>query len=413
MFFTLWTRSICCIQVIIRIVMDPLFFMSRALGLAWRNLVASRWRTMLSLSTILLGSIAVVATFTINQNVDSYIEKLTEKNGGPTLRMILPARKDMEFNQQDIDLISTTDSVVRVAPILTTENIVFRWDENTFNPTVTGVTASSLDIEPLVVDTGSGFGPLDFADLKPNIVVSPETVKNLKIDDPIGKTIIGKLSSREILFRIIGVGKSVGGQFDFDRGSIWMTSDLYRDLMGQRGMNRLAVRLESFDNMDVMEKALVSIFQRKFGRTLRVLNPRNDLERAKAQMKSLVYAGMALGVLALFSGSVGIMNVMLVGIKLRRREIGLYRALGFSSGIIRLQFFIEACLISLLGGFVGAFVGSFLGVILSKSLVKPYQEYSWTAVGLGIIVTFVIGGIFGIIPALRAARLNPVEALRG
>ncbi len=385
--------------------------LNRAFGLAKSSILASKWRSALSLSTILLGAVAVVATFTINENVDNYIDMLVKKSGGPILRAMIRGPRNLEFSTLDFKLISSIPGVDRISPLNQSNSVVFRHDLQVFTPTVTGLNSNSTDIDYLRIIYGRKFSDIDFIAGTQEAIVSPEFLRSLKIDDGLGMFIRGRLDRKDFVLRIIGIGK-MDGRSDRDDGSVWITSSFYKTLFGRKGNTSVSITLQDFGTMDLVERSLKSLFENKYGKDLRIVNPRRDLERQKTEMKALVYAGMTLGILALMSGSVGIMNVMLVGVRLRRREIGLYRALGFSSALIRMQFFIESSLLSLSGGVAGALLGSGVGVGLSAFIVKPYQQFSLTGVLLGIGTTFVIGSVFGIIPALQASKLDPVEALR-
>lgn len=385
--------------------------LNRAFGLAKRSIMASKWRSALSLSTILLGAVAVVATFTINENVDSYIDMLIKKSGGPILKAVIRGPRNLEFTPLDFKLINSIPGVVRVDPINQSSSVVFRHDLQIFSPSVIGLNPRSTDLEYIKVVQGRTFSDADFLAGTADAIVSPEFLKSLKIDDGVGSVIRGRLDRRDFLVRVIGVATMEDRQ-EKDDGSVWITTSFYKSLFGRKGNVSVAVLLKDFSLMDLTERSLKSLFEVKYGKDLRIINPRKALEKQKNEMKALVYSGMILGILALMSGSVGIMNVMMVGVRLRRREIGLYRALGFSSTLIRAQFFIESSLLSLSGGVAGALVGSAVGVGLSSFIVKPYQQFSLAGVLLGVGTTFIIGSVFGIIPALQASKLDPVEALR-
>jgi putative ABC transport system permease protein len=146
----------------------------------------------------------------------------------------------------------------------------------------------------------------------------------------------------------------------------------------------------------------------------------NDFEVVKSerlankildQLKSVKYATIIIGILTLLSAGIGLMNIMLVSVNERTREIGISKAIGATKRIIRIQFLTEAIVICQIGGIVGIIVGVLLGNVVSI-ITKSGFVFPWVWVLSGIVFTFIVGLCAGLYPAIKASNLDPVEALR-
>lgn len=391
---------------------NKIFYFIRTTRLAVRSVLSSSWRSLLSIFTILLGAVAMVTTLTLNINVDHYIDKMIAQTGGPTLTLSLPARSGSFFAIEDLSFLRSFPNVAHVIPVFQTDEAVIRYRDNFFNPKLIGMERDYHKIVQLKLLSGNLLSDFDFKEDTATAVISPHTAKILKLREPIGKIITLRVGSSDLAVRIVGLAK-LDSQQDFDLGFAWIPRGFFTELMGRSSINDMKVTATSFEGMNALEKTLREKLKFSYGENLRFFNPFTNLEEMRLQLKSLVYAGLALGVLALFSGSVGIMNTMLLTVRLRRREIGLYRSLGFSCNKILIIFLMESFLLSCAGGVLGIVFGGILGVSLSALLVAPYQELSPGAMVLGLTLTVAIGCGFGLVPARRAAALTPVEALRG
>jgi putative ABC transport system permease protein len=384
-----------------------------AMKLAFRNIRASKRVGLLSITTILLGAVSVVATLTINNNVEKYVQSMIQKSGGPTLTMQIYRNSAHSFSDDDIDFINSLATVFQVIPEISSQNGVVRELDKTFRPLFTGVNTEYRKVRPIKVLEGSFVTDLDVAYGENAAVVSPKVIEELKLEKPyIGKTLALHSAGLDQLVKIVGVAKIDIESFR-DTGFVWMPESLFREFFGEYRNKSLLVQSSEYESMFKNESFLQNYFKEIFENEMVIMNPVKQLQEAKTQMMSLVYAGMVLGLLALFSGSVGIMNVMMLSVRLRRREIGLYRALGFSGNSIIAQFVFETVILSLVAALIGSLIGSALGVGMSALLVKPYQSFSEGAVFWGVALTVAVGGFFGMWPAISASRVDPVEALRG
>jgi putative ABC transport system permease protein len=170
-------------------------------------------------------------------------------------------------------------------------------------------------------------------------------------------------------------------------------------------------------NLDVMTGEAEAVF-----RTIRNLNPRDETDFSIRKsdnlvnmlLKNLRYVTLAatiIGIVTLFGAAVGLMNIMLVSVTERTREIGVRKAIGAKTQTIKYQFLFESIMIGQLGGFFGIILGILIGNAVS-SMLRSSFVIPWVWVLTGIIVCFIVGVVSGYAPAVKAANIDPIEALR-
>ncbi len=138
---------------------------------------------------------------------------------------------------------------------------------------------------------------------------------------------------------------------------------------------------------------------------------KEEIKSYEAMLNTQTYAFMAVGAISLLVGGIGVMNIMVVSITERTKEIGTRKALGATNGDIRLQFITEAAVICLIGGIIGVIIGELLGFLANK-FMNTTGEISISGIIISVMFSVVFGVFFGFYPANKAAKLNPIEALR-
>lgn len=381
----------------------------RAFENAFRTVKAVRWKSYIAMTTILIGSLAITTTFTISQNVDGYVEYLIDQDGGPRVTAYNFDQK-VYFNQKDLDQFKNISAVKNVFS-MEEANEAFRLKDKNSTFKILAVTKENYKQLSYKMIEGNFFGPLDFVDVRQNIVVSPEAINKLGMILPIGKSLNIKVKgSGEIKARIIGIARPTGNEYD--QGLVWIPFPVFKDVTGKKHLSVMHILSKGTDWMNWLENFSSTSFQQKFGSNIWVLNPLQKFIEQKNQLGAFIQMGYILGFLALIAGSIGSTSVMIFNVNLRRREIGLYKAMGFTPGIILMQFTFETLVLSLIGGLIGALSGSVFGLIISGDMF-PVAHISIVGLFLGLGSALCTGMLFGLIPALMAARLDPVKALQG
>jgi putative ABC transport system permease protein len=379
----------------------------RTLGLARRNFFANRKRNLFSILTVILGSLAIGAVFTVNNNVDVHIDQLIARSGGPNIYVNL-RQPPLIFQEADITALKSLASV-RYVTVDSQIAVNARNRGEAEGLVVNYVGEDYQKARPIEVVAGQFISSWDLNSPSNNIVLSSEAATKLKLPNPIGETITINVDERNVLVNIIGIANPL---YDSDRGMAWISDNLYRQISRPGFQSSLIVGFSSYDHLDFLESNVTELLGPKFKNNFEIYNPRRNFESIRNDYQIFIKAGAIVGILALMAGSVGVMNMMLIGIQLRTKEIGLYRALGFPTAVVLVAFLCEALMILLSGGLVGAVLGSIFGIGISAQIVATQPFFSASAFFLALASSFTVGLFFAYIPAKRASEMDTIEALK-
>jgi putative ABC transport system permease protein len=296
------------------------------------------------------------------------------------------------------------------------------YDSNTYQITIFGATDLISSIFNLVPAEGQFFDQSDVDSMSSSIVIGADVANYLfENQDPLNQNITIKGRN----FRVVAIlPKSGGGSlFDFDSMVIMPYTTVMTYVTGQKYYNRIITQAVSDAEVPVTAANIKLTLEESHN----ITDPTKDDFTVETQQSlantlgtitsALTWFLVAVASIALFVGGVGIMNIMLVSVTERTREIGLRKALGAKDRDILSQFLLEAVLLTVIGGVVGIILGSVLAyliaLILSHFLAINWQfVFPWSGAILGITVSAVIGLVFGGYPARQASKKSPIEALR-
>lgn len=288
---------------------------------------------------------------------------------------------------------------------------------NNTNIQVIGVTSVYDEVHKITIDHGVFISDQDNTAMNKVIVLGPQVVGDLFSEgtDPIGQMV----RINNVSFRVIGTTVSKGGtgfQNQDDLGWIPL-STAQKQLIGQNYLNSIALEAKSQDVMTAAQNEVgyLLLSRHKISdpaqADFRIFSQQDILNTASATTGTFTSLLSGIAAISLLVGGIGIMNIMLVTVTERTREIGLRKALGAKKKIITTQFLIESVILTFVGGSIGVFVGIAVSYFYSKVNGSIFV-ISPTAVFLAFAVSAGIGIIFGWYPAKRAANLQPIEALR-
>jgi putative ABC transport system permease protein len=269
------------------------------------------------------------------------------------------------------------------------------------------------------IDAGRNFSNLDLETGRNVVIIGSDIVKKL-FDNNVQRAVNNVVRIDGAPYRIIGVLKSRGASSLLSLDNILITSvNNVRRNYSNGGLSfNLAVNVKEFEQMDAGVSEATGVF-----RSVRKLDikeaenfyiDRSDslVEVFKSLLKFVRVAAFIIGMITLFGAAVGLMNIMLVSVNERTREIGLVKAIGGTRKSIRLQFLSEAILICLLGALIGVLLGVILGNLAGIFVFKTGFIMPWGWVLTGIIICSIVGLLAGLYPALKAGKLDPIVALR-
>lgn len=393
--------------------------------MAWASLIANKLRSLLTMLGIIIGVAAVIALVSIGNGVKQDIEDSISSLGS-NLLVVLPgaprtpgARSSQgsmkSLKISDYEAIAKLEGVKAASPMTNGSYVVIYQNKN-WTTSVAGVNSNFQDVNNWTMTSGRFFSDKNVQNRERVAVVGQTVVKNLFTDeDPVGK----EIRVKNIPFRVIGVLKSKGngtmGNDQDDTVLIPYTTSMER-VEGIDYLRRVYVVAKDDGGIDRLQADIENLLRVRHNikdtnlDDFNIQNMKSIMETVAQTTGTFTLFLGAVAAISLVVGGIGIMNIMLVSVTERTREIGVRKALGATYNVIVTQFLIEAVVISLMGGFIGIAFGigasKVIGMVSGMSTIV-----SIPTIIMSFAFSMAIGLIFGIYPARKAAKLNPIDAL--
>lgn len=388
---------------------------------------ANKTRTGLTMLGIVIGIGSVIAMVAVGQGAQKSIEESIQSIGS-NLLMIQPGSvrsagvsagrgNAKTLTIADAEAIGSQIAKVKaVSPELSSRYQVTAKGQNT-NTQIIGVTADYASVRSLEVDLGSFIRSKDSVGASKVAVLAPTTRDDLfgTSTNPVGQTI----SINKINFTVIGVTKAKGGSgFNNQDDSVFVplkTAQLY--LSGNEYLSTISIQADSQDVLTEVQNQVSQLLLARHKITdstkadFQIMNQADIVETASSVTGTFTALLAAIAGISLLVGGIGIMNMMLTTVTERTREIGLRKSIGAKRRDISQQFLAEAVLLTFFGGVIGIVFGWLASLAIAK-FANTATSISGSSVLLAFAVSAAIGIIFGYYPAQRAAKLNPIDALR-
>jgi len=399
------------------------------LGESWRAMGANRLRTFLTMLGMVIGVGAVVLMMSIGQGAQYAIQQSIKAMGSNLFILLAGSHSTggarsgggggYTLKAADAAAIAELPGVQAVAPIHPGSAQLI-YGSNNWNASVIGTTPGYLRARSWPVVSGASFTNSDVRSGTRVALIGQTAAQNLFGDeDPVGKTI----RIRRSPFVVLGVlglkGQGMDGRDQDDTILIPLTT-AQRQVFGSQfpgSVRMVMVQASSLDIMQSVEEEMIALLRQRHRLREGMNNDfylRNLTAVAESAAESTRVMSMLLGAIASISllvGGIGIMNIMLVSVTERTREIGIRLAIGAREKDIMLQFLLEAIIISVVGCCIGVLLG--IGAaLLVNALSETAAIISWMSVLIAFGVAAVTGVFFGFYPAKKAAQLDPIEALR-
>lgn len=392
-----------------------------------RTLTLNKMRTGLAILGIVIGIGSVITLISLGQGSQQSIENQIQSLGS-NLLTVSPSRQNDrgvmgQGGNTSLTLADATEIerklsqtlINKVSPEFSSRSQIIAGRNNT-NVSVVGIFPAYAEIRKITMDKGVFIGDRDVSAITKVAVLGPTTATDLFADvDPVGKTI--KVGNQTL--RVIGVTKSKGGTgFNNPDDMVYVPlTTAQKQIFGRDNLTSIAVEAKS-ENVMVQAQDQIGyllLSQHKLNTPAEAdftIMSQSDLLNTVSQVTGTLTALLGgIAAISLLVGGIGIMNIMLVTVTERTREIGLRKALGAKKKTIIIQFLIESILLTFTGGIFGMIFGITVSFLISKVMNLAYV-ISISSIVLAMGVSSLIGIIFGLYPARKAANLQPIEALR-
>ena len=407
--------------------MNFLIEIKEGLGIAWDAIRANKMRSVLTTLGIVIGIISVTLMGTVINGLNSAFRNGIAGIGADVLyvdrmdwmidseKMWLAEQKRQAITRDQVQFLEKELPMSeRIAPVINGSMGISYRSKNTTGARVIGSTDEYIAIHNLTLAEGRFISPLESEAGRAVCVLGTNIANRLFANEtPIGKFV--KLGGHPV--EVVGVIDKQGsflGLPSLDNQVIIPAALLVGAYMREPDYN-IEVKVDNVSQLDDAKEELRGLMRRA-----RHVAPNDPDDFAVNQQQMIIdvfdrvvgtvgVVGLVITSLSLFVGGIGIMNIMFVSVAERTREIGVRKAIGAKNRTILLQFLIEAAVICLMGGLLG--LGMTYGLTFAVSRIMP-ASMSLRVVGLAIVVSLVTGVISGFLPACRAARMNPVDALR-
>jgi putative ABC transport system permease protein len=388
------------------------------LRLALSRLRTSRMRAALTMLGVIIGVASVVALVGVGQGTTSNIT--TSLAGlGTNLLTVSPSAEggstSTNLTLDDAEAITELDSVAGVAPELSTNATVAAGTEST-STTVLGTTSAYLTVRAYEVWQGTFLTDVS-VDKKLRVVVLGATVAT---DLGLGADDLGtEITIAGLPFQVIGILQAKGGTGfqDPDDQVMVPVGTVQKYFIGGESVRSIGVSVVDADQMDLASSEITALLTERHDLSATdtadfdVFNQTQLLEAASSISGTLTLLLGGIASISLVVGGIGIMNIMLVSVRERTREIGIRKAVGARGRDILAQFLVEALTLSLLGGLIGIGVGLGVSAVIGKLAGWEFVFNPATVVA-AVLFSLAVGVVFGVWPARQAARLDPISALR-
>lgn len=392
----------------------------QSISLSLQNIKSNKMRTFLTTLGIIIGVTAVIALITIVNGVIGYMMGEFSSLGAGTLNVSIqgtPLKKGL--TDTDLERLKALDNVAGITPeISTTLPGARRGGEMVKKVSISGYSEAYFRKNENLVTVGRPLTKVDIDNESYVCIIDNDLAKELFAgENPIGQTVIlGNIS-----YTIVGLqGKNddlmdsmsrMGNSID---GSAIIPYTTAKKVAGTDVIKNLEIYIADTNATDALTENVKSVLYQAFNQRddcYNVFSMDSLIDTMNSMMNTMTYMLAGIASISLLVGGIGIMNMMLVSVTERTKEIGLRKAMGATPGRIQLQFLFEALVLSLLGGIIGVILGLLISFAAALLLSTTFV-FSPSAVALGIGFSTSVGLIFGWMPAKKASQLSPIDALR-
>ena len=389
------------------------------------SVLANRMRSILTMLGIIIGIAAVIMITSIGQGFQNSINEVFADIGAGTIEVTVrhnlstPAVNSDLLTMDSVNFLSTHPDLHSVTPIASTNgHVQLRNPTESARINVMGTTESFLDVQSLDIRFGRSLTELDIERAAPVAIIDSRLARQVfGRTDVVGESIRATFWFGTVDLTVIGVyrmeGFDIGMGVDFPTTLLMPITYLQRIMNTHDRVDMIFVNAASLDRLEETAEEVYRLLSLKHGNENRYnVNPlMNQLDFINDIIGMVTGFVGLVAFISLAVGGIGVMNIMLVTVTERTREIGIRKALGATDGNIQFQFLVEAMILTASGGAIGIMLGYYGGFALG-SLIDISPSVDLLTVAITVVASSLIGIIFGVYPARKASKLDPIEALR-
>jgi len=382
----------------------------QCIKMAFRSIKSNKLRSCLTMLGIIIGVSSVIVLVSMAQgsttNVTNQINQL-----GTNLLTVNTFGTDLALTQDKIDQLSKLNGVKAVAPVVS-GRVTVKEDRTSSQQSVLATTPDYSSVRNVNVSEGRFITDLDIEYRQKIAVLGSDTAATLfSGNDPVGQNILVNGTSFKVVGVLASKGSSLGSSGD---DVVIVPLSTGERLLKQTDINQVYLQGKNENQMDFVqaevEAKLASMFPNNTD-SYTVSNQKDLMDTMSSVTESMTLMLGGIAGISLLVGGIGIMNIMLVSVSERTKEIGIRKAIGAKRRDVLLQFLIESAVLSSMGGIIGIIFGLCLGKILSSAF-NMTLSYSSSIMFMAFLFSLAVGVVFGVFPANKASKLNPIQALR-
>jgi putative ABC transport system permease protein len=384
----------------------------QSMKMALKSIVSSKVRSFLTMLGIIIGVSSVIILVSVGQGTTSQITEQLNGLGTNQLTVNITGRgATTSLTFEEALALRDIEGVQDVAPVIS-GNVTAKHNTDNVSVAVEGITPSYENVKDFHVQSGRFLLDIDTQYRQKVALIGSGTAEDLfGTDNPVGQ----KVQLNGISYQIVGLlatkGSSLGGSND---DKILIPISTAERQLQSKGVRSITIATTSADTVAPVKAKLESILTAKFSNAdnaYSVFDSQEMLDTVNSTTSTLSMALAGIAGISLLVGGIGIMNIMIVSVNERTREIGVRKAIGAKKLDILAQFMIESIILSGLGGIIGVGIG-----VGGSWLLGHYSpltvSIAWNMVLVSFLFSLLIGVVFGMMPANKAARLRPIHALR-